>query len=95
MFLRIGLEVQAVLRSMSDNDKVEDGYGLDGLIEALTIFRRYGNPKWPTHCEHDVMMVAINPEDVSKPDLERLDQLGFSPSSEFDEHFISYRFGSA
>ena len=35
------------------------------LIEALNIFLKYGNPKYPTHCEHDIMYVSIDPELVS------------------------------
>lgn len=73
-------------------EPVEDGYGFDALIEAFTIFRRYGNPQWPTCCGHDEMRVCINPKDVGKPDLERLEALGFSPG-EYD--FVSYRFGNA
>ena len=32
---------------------------MDDLIAALTILRKYGNPQWPTHCEHDILYVAI------------------------------------
>lgn len=63
------------------------------LIEALQIFFKYGNPDNPTHCEHDVMYIMeIDPEDVSKKDIKRLDELGFFPE---DDHFESYKFGSA
>jgi hypothetical protein len=64
------------------------------LIEALTIFLKYGNPEWPTHCEHDVMTVCISPELVSEEDRERLDELGFFVNEE-DDDFKSYKFGSA
>lgn len=63
------------------------------LIEALTIFSKY-NSGDIIHCEHDVLMVGyIDYLDVSKEDIERLDELGFFPSDEY-ESFISYRFGS-
>lgn len=64
------------------------------LIEALTIFLKYGDPEWPTHCEHDVMQVCIDPALVSEEDLSKLDDLGFFPDEEFDG-FKSYKFGSA
>lgn len=75
---------------MSDN---QNNGGLSDLIEALTIFRKYGNPDYPTHCEHDVLMVCVDPAEVSREDLERLDDLGFIEGEE--EDFISFRFGSA
>lgn len=63
------------------------------LIEALTIFSKYGDPYCPTHCEHDVLCVMINYEEVSAEDRKRLAELSFNES----EHgtFSSYRFGSA
>lgn len=64
------------------------------LIEALTIFLKYGNPYSPTNCEHDELYVDIDPKLVSKADLKRLDKLGFFPSSEYEEGFSSFRFGS-
>jgi hypothetical protein len=74
---------------MSDQPK-----GLDALIASLQIFRKYGNPSYPTHCEHDEMRVNIDPELVSLEDQNTLKELGWTP-----EHgnpvFISYRFGSA
>ena len=65
---------------------------MDDLIEALTILKKYDSPKYPTHCEHDVLHVAIDPKKVPKKDKKRLDKLGFWP----DEHggFGSFRFGS-
>lgn len=70
---------------------------MDDLIEALTILRRYGNPPFPTHCEHDVLMICgIAPGDVSSKDKQKLDDLGFVVGSEFgEEAFLSYKFGSA
>lgn len=66
------------------------------LIEALTILSKYGNPEWPTHCEHDILTVMVDPVLVSEEDLARLEELDFTPGSEYsDEVFTSYRFGSA
>jgi len=67
---------------------------MEDLIKALQIFVKYGNPRNPTHCEHDVLYVDINPEDVSEEDTKELDKLGFFPDEEYGEGFISYRFGS-
>lgn len=66
---------------------------MEDLIKALQIFLKYGNPQYPTHCEHDELTVDINPELVSDEDKKTLDGLGFFPSDE-GEHFISFRFGS-
>lgn len=68
---------------------------MDDLIEALQIFRKYGNPDSPTHCEHDEMHVCIHPKLVSEEDTKRLKELGFFPDREYGEGFKSYRFGSA
>ena len=68
--------------------------GLDGLIEALTIFRKYGNPSFPTHCEHDVLYVNISYSTVHIDDINRLNDLGFT-KNEVDIGFKSYRYGSA
>ena len=66
---------------------------MDDLIEALQIFRKYGNPEWPTHCAHDELIVNIDPSDVIESDLKRLDQLSFIPIKD-DRCFKSFRFGS-
>lgn len=63
------------------------------LIEALTIFLKYQNKDWPTHCEHDVMyIVDITQDEVSEGDQKRLDELGFRWD---DESWQSFKFGSA
>jgi hypothetical protein len=67
---------------------------MDNLIKALTIFRKYGNPAYPTHCEHDIMYVMIDPITVSEEDKATLDDLGFRPDNEMN-NFSSYVFGSA
>jgi hypothetical protein len=67
------------------------------LIEALTILLKYGNPRNPTHCEHDELTICgIDPKKVSDEDTKRLDKLGFFVSDEGGTaHFKSFRFGSA
>jgi hypothetical protein len=69
---------------------------MDKLIEALQIMRKYGNPKYPTHCEHDVLRVCgIDPNDVSEEDKVRLTELHFFVSEEDgDAVFKSFHFGS-
>ena len=65
------------------------------LIEALTIFSKYGNPSNPTHCGYDMLIICgIEVESVCDEDKEKLDKLGFFVSSEFDA-FASFKFGSA
>jgi hypothetical protein len=66
---------------------------MDDLIEALQIFRKYGNPDYPTHCEHDELIVMVDPSGISPEDIARLDELGFFPSGE--GYFRSTKFGSA
>lgn len=66
------------------------------LIEALQIFLKYGNPYAPTHCEHDVLTVMIDPSDVTDEDILKLEKLGFNVGSDYgEEMFTSFRFGSA
>ena len=65
---------------------------MDDLIEALQIFRKYGNPGCPTHCEHDELFVMIEPSGVSPEDIVRLGELGFFPDGDY---FRSFTFGSA
>ena len=67
------------------------------LIKALQIFLKYGNPKFPTHCEHDVMYIhnSIDPKWVTEEDKLELETLGFFVSDDDGElGFKSYRFGS-
>lgn len=68
---------------------------MEDLIKALQIFLKYGNPRNPTHCEHDVLTVDINPDDVSEEDKIALEKLGFFTNEEEEEEdFYSFRFGS-
>ena len=65
------------------------------LIEALTIFSKYTDTKYPTHCEHDTLYICgVSPADVSKEDIDKLENLGFIVSEDPDDGFISFRFGS-
>ena len=64
------------------------------LIEALQIFLKYGNPEFPTHCEHDALYVCIDPDIVSNEDVATLDVLGFFPDPDSDM-FLSFKYGSA
>lgn len=69
---------------------------MDDLIESLQIFIKYvGDVPFPIHCEHDVMMmVAANDKKLISPeDSERLEELGWSWSNEYD-CWISHKFGS-
>jgi len=68
---------------------------MDDLIEALQIFLKYGNPKYPTDCSHEQLAIMeIGKDMVSKEDIEKLDKLGFF-WSDSEDCFISFRFGSA
>ena len=69
---------------------------MDDLIEALQIFRSYGEVKFPTHCEHDVMYLypAVPYEDFSEEHIKRLEQLGFDYNSDGEEGFMSFKYGS-
>lgn len=62
------------------------------LIEALTIFAKYTDDAHPTSCEHDELMVCVDPKLVSTEDLARLAELSFSPHA--GDYFYSFRFGS-
>jgi hypothetical protein len=66
---------------------------VDDLIEALGIFRRYSDTKFPTHCEHDVMYVAVPPDNMKPSHIARLKTLGFN-ITDSGEMFESTLFGS-
>lgn len=70
---------------------------MEDLIKVLQILLKYGNPSYPTHCEHDVMyIVGIDPADVFEHDKQELEKLGFSVGNETGEElFYSYKYGSA
>lgn len=66
---------------------------MEDLIKALQIFLKYGNPKRPSHCEHEYLYINIDPKLVSPEDLVELEKLGFS-IEENGDGFGSYRYGS-
>ena len=67
---------------------------MSDLIKALQIFLKYGDPKYPTHCEHDELTIGtITPSSVSDEDKQALDELGFFVD-ESEDCFKSFRFGS-
>jgi len=70
---------------------------MEDLIKALQILLKYGNPSYPTHCEHDILtIVDIFPDQVSDEDKEELEKLGFFVGNEFgEEAFHSFKYGSA
>lgn len=70
---------------------------MEDLIKALQILLKYGNPKYPTHCEHDILTICgIAPSDVSEEDKKELLDLGFFVGDEYGEDaFHSFRYGSA
>lgn len=68
---------------------------MSDLIKALQIFLKYGDPKYPTCCAHDTLIICgIDPDQVSEVDKATLNQLGFFVCSS-DGCFKSFRYGSA
>jgi hypothetical protein len=68
---------------------------MEQLIEALQIFLKYKNSKYPTHCEHDVLYIMeVSKEDVSPEDVRKLKKLGFFWSKD-EDCFMSFHYGSA
>jgi hypothetical protein len=66
---------------------------MQDLIQALQIFLKYSNAKFPTICEHDILYVNVKPEAVSQEDIQSLKKLGFNVN-ENTNNFSSNRFGS-
>jgi hypothetical protein len=65
------------------------------LIEALQIFLKYKDEKYPTSCEHDILFIAgITKDEVSEEDQKRLNELGFLWGTD-DYCWISSKYGSA
>jgi hypothetical protein len=65
------------------------------LIEALNIFLKYRDEKWPTCCVHDNLLITgVTFEEVSDEDKAKLEEMNFSWSEEYG-CWASYRFGSA
>ncbi len=70
---------------------------MSDLIKALQILLKYGDPEYPTHCEHDILIiVGIDPSQVSDQDKNTLRELGFNSGNQNGELcFYSYKYGSA
>lgn len=66
---------------------------MEDLIKALQIFLKYGNKKYPTSCEYDILYVDVDPSIVSDKDKKTLDELGFFVDDEND-CFASFKYGS-
>lgn len=68
---------------------------MENLIKALQIFLKYKNEKWPTHCEHDILMVmGISESEVSEEDKKELERLDFFWKEDYD-CWASYHYGRA
>lgn len=68
---------------------------MEDLIKALQILLKYGNPKYPTVCEHDILyIVGIDLKKISIEDITELENLGFNINIEESEIY-SFKFGSA
>ena len=67
---------------------------MEKLIKAFTIFKKYSDSEYPTCCEHDILYVNVDPNDVSKEDVAELEELGFTADFEDLHNFYSFRFGS-
>lgn len=67
---------------------------MENLIKALQIFLKYKNETYPTHCEHDILMISsVTFEEVSEEDKVELNTFGFFWNSSYD-CWASYRYGS-
>ena len=67
---------------------------MEDLIKALQILLKYGNPEYPTHCDHDELFICgIDPDKVSTKDKTKLEELGFEIHSNLNQ-FYSIKYGS-
>jgi ribonuclease HI len=80
--------------STSESTSTEDTMDLATLIEALQIFKKYGNKEYPIQCEANIMYILIDPSIVSKKDKLKLQGRGFLPYSD-GPAFYSVYYGSA
>lgn len=70
---------------------------MSDLIKALTILSKYMTPselKYPTNCDHDILMVCCRKQLLSDEDMAELEKCSFEWNDEYD-CWTSYRFGSA
>lgn len=66
---------------------------MKNLIEALQIFLKYGNPNYPTHCEHDELWICgYEDAEILEEDRAKLEELGFF---NYGDGWKSFRYGSA
>jgi hypothetical protein len=68
---------------------------MSDLIKALQIFLKYGDPRWPSLCEHCMFLLVSyrDKEIISEEDQKDLDKLGFIFIEEYG-CWGSTRFGS-
>lgn len=55
---------------------------------------KYDNPSRPFQCEHDELIINVDPQIVSEEDKRKLDDLGIFIGDDY-ECFKSFRYGSA
>lgn len=64
------------------------------LIEALTIFAKYTDARYPTTCEHGILYLnVVHRAQMTPEDFLRVQQLGFVWDEDIPA-FASTRFGS-
>ena len=63
------------------------------LIEALTIFAKYTDSKYPTNCSNHALCVDVGEEAISDKDKARLEELSFE-YNHISGTYYSLRFGS-
>lgn len=69
---------------------------LSNLVKALNIVLKYGDIERPTYCEHDELLLLVDPSVISQEDITALDELGFFISGKSGEQFLkSFCYGSA
>lgn len=67
---------------------------MDELIESLQILAKYTTDKYPTHCEHDILMVpSVQWDKLTDEDATSLDKMGWHDSEEYG-CVASFRYGS-
>lgn len=65
------------------------------LLEAIQIFLKYEDVKFPFTCEHDILRVwGYDVDDMDSNDVKRLEELGFTWDGEDFDCFYSYKYGS-
>lgn len=68
---------------------------MEDLIAALLTFSKYKNERYPTHCEHDnLMILGIGKDELSEDDASKVREPSFNWNDEYD-CWTSYRFESA